>query len=147
MTEYSIDGRVLRAFGELRPTGQEADRDVHLALNMGRIVLNPQGGFYYVFLGGVPMFRKYDAAGKLIFERHIQGLELDDYVRSRSVGLGEARRERDSAGDASHPDRGCRCAGHLWISLAVPFTYVYDALGEKSRVVQFVAAGPLTPTG
>ncbi len=38
-------------------------------------------------------------------------------------------------------------SGNLWISLAVPFTYVYDEQGEKSRVVQFVAAGPVAPTG
>jgi hypothetical protein len=145
MTEYSIDGRVLRAFGELRPTGQEADRDVHLALNMGRIVLNPQGGFYYVFIGGAPMFRKYDAAGKLIFERHIQGLELDDYVRNRpSVWAKRGESEIPLVMPAIRT-ADADAAGDLWISLAVPFTYVYDERGEKNRVVQFAAAGPLSP--
>jgi hypothetical protein len=28
------------------------------------------------------MFRKYDAKGALVFERHIEGRELDDYVSS-----------------------------------------------------------------
>jgi hypothetical protein len=145
MTEYSTDGRVLRAFGELRRTGQEADRDVHLALNMGRIVLNPQGGLYYVFIGGAPLFRKYDADGKLIFERHIQGLELDDYVRNRpSVWTKRSASEIPLVMPAIRT-ADADAAGHLWISLAVPFTYVYDELGEKIRVVQFLAAGPVSP--
>ena len=36
--------------------------------------------------------------------------------------------------------------GHLWISLAVPFTYVYDREGDKVRIVQFNGAGPLSAT-
>jgi hypothetical protein len=146
ITEYSLEGKVLRAFGELRPTGHEADRDLHLALNAGRIALIPGGGVYYVFIGGAPLFRKYDAAGRLLYERHIQGPELDEYVRSRpSVWPNRTAREiplvmpavRTAEADAS---------GNLWISLAVPFTYVYEEGGEKLRIVQFAAAGRLAPT-
>ena len=36
--------------------------------------------------------------------------------------------------------------GHLWISLAVPYTYVYDAGGDKIRTVQFRGAGIISPT-
>jgi sugar lactone lactonase YvrE len=36
--------------------------------------------------------------------------------------------------------------GQLWISLVVPFTYVYDADGDKTRTVQFSATGILSPT-
>ena len=36
--------------------------------------------------------------------------------------------------------------GALWISFTVPFTYVYDADGEKTRVVQFYGAGIIAPT-
>ena len=81
-TELGIDGVSARAFGELRATGYETDRDLHIALNSGLVVLNPEGGFYYVFVAGVPAFRKYDAAGVMIFERHIEGAELDDYMRT-----------------------------------------------------------------
>lgn len=147
IAEYATDGRLLRSFGELRATGQEADRDVHLALNTGRVVLNPLGGFYYVFLAGAPQFRKYDAAGRLVFERHIQGAELDEYARTRPAvwpkrsGSGEIPLVlpivRAAEADAS---------GNLWISLTVPFTYMYDSSGERRRTVQFVGAGPLSPT-
>ena len=37
--------------------------------------------------------------------------------------------------------------GSLWISLDVPYTYVYDRTGDKQRVVQFRAAGLMSPTG
>jgi len=148
ITEYNSEGTLIRSFGELRATGHEADRDVHLALNTGRIVINPQGGFYYVFLAGAPLFRKYDARGALLFERHIQGGELDEYARNRPTtwpkrsGANEIPLVmpvvRAAAADA---------AGNLWISLAVPVTYVYDSAGERKRIVQFSAAGILTPTG
>jgi hypothetical protein len=80
IVEYLPTGTPLRTFGELRETGQEKDPQVHHALNVGISLLNPRGGYYFVFLSGVPMFRKYDASGKLVFERHIEGIELDPYV-------------------------------------------------------------------
>jgi hypothetical protein len=36
--------------------------------------------------------------------------------------------------------------GNLWIATAAGLTYVYDTNGEKTRVVRFRAAGPLSPT-
>jgi len=36
--------------------------------------------------------------------------------------------------------------GQLWISLSQPYTYVYDARGDKVRTVQFSAAGTISPT-
>ena len=53
----------VRTFGQLRPTGHESDRDLHLALNVGLPLADPTGGFYFVFVAGVPIFRKYDARG------------------------------------------------------------------------------------
>jgi hypothetical protein len=35
--------------------------------------------------------------------------------------------------------------GNLWVSFVVPYTYVYDADGDKIRTVQFRAAGTLAP--
>jgi hypothetical protein len=147
ITEYSVDGQLIRSFGELRQTGYESDRELHNAMNAGGIVINPRGGFYFVFSGGTPLFRKYDANGTLLFERYVQGAELDDYARTRPTtwpkraGPGEtpfvAPIVRAAAADA---------AGNLWISLAVPFTYVYDPSGDKIRTVRFVGAGVLSPT-
>jgi hypothetical protein len=35
--------------------------------------------------------------------------------------------------------------GQLWISLSVPYTYVFDADGDKRRVVQLRAGGVVSP--
>jgi hypothetical protein len=39
--------------------------------------------------------------------------------------------------------KGCP---ELWVSLLVPYTYVYNATGTRSRVVQLRAAGVISPT-
>ena len=36
--------------------------------------------------------------------------------------------------------------GQLWISLVVPYTYVYDPEGDKARTVQFNTTGVIGPT-
>ena len=33
--------------------------------------------------------------------------------------------------------------GQLWVSLVTPFTYVYDAVGNKTRTLQFRGANPI----
>jgi hypothetical protein len=148
VARYSADGTPQRTFGTLRATGQAADRDLHLALNVGLPLLNPRGGFYFVFQTGLPVFRQYDAAGTLQFERHIEGREIDPVIATLPTQW--ARR---ISGDREIPIvapvvRTARVdgAGRLWVSFAaVPFTYVYDADGEKVRVVQFRGAGVFSP--
>lgn len=147
ITEYGPGGTPLRTMGQLRRTGHEPDRQLHLALNAGIPVPDPAGGFYYVFIAGPPAFRKYDAAGELIYERAIQGREIDPVVQAiptrwprRSAGDGElpmvAPTVRTAAVDGS---------GRLWVTFVIPFTYVYDADGEKVRTVQFRGAGIIAP--
>jgi hypothetical protein len=148
VTELGVDGVSARSFGTLRATGYEQDRDIHLALNSGLVVLNPQGGFYFVFIAGVPMFRKYDYQGKMLFERHIEGVELDDYIQNRPTAWA---RRKTAEGEMPVVRPIVRAAaadarGNLWMSLDVPYTYVYDARGDKQRVVQFRAAGMMSPT-
>jgi hypothetical protein len=148
-TELSLYGEPIRAFGELRKTGQEADRDLHFALNSGFPLIDPTGGFYFVFSAGTPAFRKYDAKGTLQFERHIEGPELDEYVRTlpgvwpkRRNGEGDLLPYVPPAIRAAGVDR----MGRLWVSLMEPVTYVYDRTGDKSRTVQFKGAGVIAPS-
>ena len=147
VTEYDISGKVLRSFGQLRKTGHEQDHDLHLALNGGFPLAIPGGGYYFVFAGGVPMFRKYDAKGELLFERHIEGPEVDEHIRKLP---GAWPRRKVAGGEYPIVPTSIRAAvvdphGNLWISLLMPRTYVYDPSGDKIRVVEFRGAGVFAP--
>jgi hypothetical protein len=150
-SEYTLQGVIIRTFGTLRATGQESDPDVHQALNTGLPLINPRGGFYFVFQAGVPMFRKLTAEGGLVFERHIEGPEIDATVQ----GLPTVWLRRRNTGEQLIPvvrpvirTAAVDAAGHLWVTFAgLPYTYVYDPNGERTRVVQFRGAGILAPSG
>jgi hypothetical protein len=147
-TEYSVGGYAWRSIGSLRGTGFESDRDLHVAMNAGLPLVDPTGGFYYVFITGTPLFRKYDADGNVEFERYIQGRELDDYL---AVQPNRWPRRRVQDREVPFVTPVIRAAavdaqGQLWISLGVPYTYVYDAQGDKTRTIQFQAAGVVSPT-
>jgi hypothetical protein len=95
------------------------------------------GGFYFVFLSGEPMFQRYDEKGTLLYERRIQGRELDTLIAQRPT-----RWPRRTIGDNEIPlvspiVRTARVdpLGQLWVSLIVPFTYVYDLDGDKIGTV------------
>ncbi|MDO8837016.1 MAG: hypothetical protein Q7V01_15545 [Vicinamibacterales bacterium] len=148
MTEYGLRGTPTRSIGALRQTGYAEDPAVNLALNAGIPLVNPRGGYYFVFHAGVPMFRKYDTAGKLVFERHIEGPEVDPLVQNLPTVW-----PRHQVGDGNVPlvapiirTAAVDAAGHLWVTFLIPYTYVYDPDGEKTRVVQFRGAGILQPT-
>jgi hypothetical protein len=147
ITEYSLTGQAMRSFGALRRTGHEDDAPLHLALNGGLPIIDPGGGFFFVFQTGEPVFRKYDAGGRLLFERRIQGREIDEFIGRLPTTWPRRRTEdgelplvaptiRTAAADAS---------GHLWVSFVEPFTYEFDAEGDKIRTVQFRAAGTIAP--
>jgi hypothetical protein len=158
ITEYDLYGRAQRTIGQLRATGHEADQALHLAFNAGVPLAIPAkagstgnaagGGFYFVFQSGAPVFQRYDETGKLLYERRIQGRELDTLLAQQPT-----RWPRRTIGDTEIPlvSPTVRTArvdpeGRLWVSLAVPFTYVYDIDGDKIRTVQFRAAGIIAPT-
>ena len=147
ITEYTLEGVARRNVGLLRATGHEGDPDLHRALNMGIPLVNPDGGFYFVFQTGEPRFRKYDTHGALLFERVIQGTELDAWLASQPTTWPAGRGPRElpvvpPLVRTAAVDRG----GGLWIAFTQPFTYVYDRDGEKTRVVQFHAAGLIAPS-
>ena len=147
ISEYELNGGVHRTIGRLRKTGHEEDPELHLALNSGIPLVDPTGGFYFVFQTGEPVFRKYDAAGQLVFERHIEGREIDALVAALPTTW---PRRQTSEGLLPLVTPTIRTAavgpdGHLWIAFTVPYTYVFDRDGDKIRTVQFRGAGIMTP--
>lgn len=147
ISEYTLQGHVNRLIGPLRATGHESDYDIHVALNSGVPLVDPNGGFYFVFQTGRPMFQKYDAAGKLVFERRIEGREIDPVIAAlptswprRTIGEHEVPLVPPTIRTAAVDARG-----RLWISFVVPYTYVYDPDGDKIRTIQFRGAGVVSP--
>lgn len=147
VTEYSTTGAFIRRFGELRHTGHEDDPAVHVALNIGVPLIDPTGGVFFVFQTGEPVFRKYDSSGRLVFERQIQGREIDSFVgRLPNMWLKRAPEN----GEIPFLTPTIRAAavdttGHLWVSFAEPLTYEFDSDGDKIRAVQLRAAGLVSP--
>jgi hypothetical protein len=147
ITEYSLSGVPTRTIGNLRRTGYEHDREVHFALNSGIPLIDPSGGFFFVFQTGEPVFQKYDRDGKLLFERRMQGREVDE-VMARLPGAWPKRKTDEGELPLVTPTirtAAVDAHGNLWISFLSPFTYVYDGDGDKIRIVQFQAAGLTTP--
>ena len=147
ISEYTLAGDINRLIGTLRHTGREDDRELHLALNTGMPLFDPTGGFFFVFQTGEPMFRKYDRGGQLVFERRIEGREIEDLVGKLPTTW---PRRNTSDGDVPVVSPTIRTAavdpsGHLWVSFVVPYTYVFDGDGDKIRTLQFRGAGIISP--
>jgi hypothetical protein len=147
ITEYGLGGTPVRSIGVLRQTGYESDRQLHLALNTGIPLPLPDGGYYFVFFSGTPVFRRYDAKGALKFERVMQGSELDPILEQmpkkwprRTVDGTELPLVLPTVRTA-----GVDRMGQLWVAFTTPFTYVFDAAGEKIRTVRFQATGIIAP--
>ena len=145
--EYTLQGGVNRLIGALRRTGHEDDPEVHLALNSGIPLVDPTGGFFFVFQTGEPLFQKYDRTGKLLFERRMAGLEIDALIAAQPTSW---PKRQTAEGELPLVTPTVRTAavdggGRLWIAFMVPYTYVYDADGDKIRAVQFRGAGIVSP--
>ena len=149
VSRYDIKGTLVQSFGHLRSTGHEQDADVHIGLNTGFPVPAADGGTWFVFQAGVPLIRKYDAEGRLQFERHIEGPELDPIIQALPLTWPRHRAGEDREMPLILPHVQAAAVapdGSLWIALSIPFVYVFDASGEKTRVVQLEGAGTITPT-
>lgn len=149
LSEFDIDGNILRNVGKTRATGHERDALLHHALNTGIPLVAPDGSIYFVFSTGLPMFRKYSPKGELLFERHIEGPELDGTIQN----LPTEWPTRTGPGGTEFPAVASPVIaaavdprGHVWISLAAAFTYVYDTDGNKTRTLQFRGTELMAPT-
>jgi hypothetical protein len=149
ITEYALTGEVKRTFGRLRRTDHEGDAEVHLALNSGIPLADPTGGYFFVFQTGQPVLRKYDADGQLVFERVMQGRELDAFIAQLPTTWERRRADGDELPLVAPTVRSAAVdpAGNLWVAFIVPHTYVFNRDGDKVRMVQFRGAGMASPNG
>jgi hypothetical protein len=148
MTEYTWNGQASRSFGALRATGHESDPPLHVSLNTGLPLVDPTGGFFFVFQTGVPLFRKYNAAGNLVFERHVEGRDLDDVIRNQPTVWPKRQAPNGEEWPAVAPvvrSAAVDGRGNLWIALATGVVYVYSPDGDKIRALLLRGAGRLAP--
>lgn len=148
ITELELDGTPVRSLGRLRPTGQEHDPELHLALNAGVACPDGTGGWWFVFLAGTPALRRYEATGRLVFERVLQGPELDAVVAAQPQRWPRRMVEGREVPLVLPTVRAAAAApdGALWVSFVVPVTYVIAPDGEKVCTVTFDAGGEVAPT-
>jgi len=148
VTEYTLDGKPRRHFGQLRATGFERDRDVHVGLNTGFPLVAAGGGVWFVFQAGVPMLRKYDAAGHLVFERHVEGLELDPVIRALPTTWPRKTYAHGRELPLILPNVQAAAIGpdgSIWIAISAGYVYVFDADGDKRAVFELHGAGRIAP--
>jgi hypothetical protein len=147
ISEYTLAGGISRLIGSLRHTGHEDDPDLHLALNAGLPLVDPTGGYFYVFQTGEPVIRKYDAAGTLQFERRIQGREIEELLGTLPTTWAERRASEGELPLVMPTIRTAAVdgAGRLWVGFVVPYTYVFDADGDKIRTLQLRGTGLMSP--
>ena len=146
-TEYGLTGSPVRSIRRrcARPA-TSSDRDLHLALNSGHAARQPGRRLLSsCFRRASRCSGRYDAQGRLVFERHIEGPELDGLLAAlptRGHGAG-GRGERADLPLVMPTVRTAASmrAAICGSSLTVPYTYVYDSDGDKRRTVQFSAPG------
>jgi hypothetical protein len=94
------------------------------------------------------MFQKYDANGQLLFERHVEGVEIDALLDAQPTTWPRRRIDDREVPFVTPMIRTAAVSprGELWLSMAVPYTYVYDRQGDKTRTLQLHAAGLVSPT-
>jgi hypothetical protein len=145
--EYALDGSIVRTVGRLRRTGHEDDRQVHLALNSGIPLVTRDRELWFVFQTGEPSIQKYDRDGRLLFERHVEGREIDDLIAKIPTTWPKRRTDEGEVPIVTPTIRSAAVdrEGRLWIAFVVPYTYVYERDGDKIRSVQFRAAGIMSP--
>ena len=149
ITEYASERRrEPDASARLRRTGHEDDREVHLALNSGIPLVDPTGGFFFVFQTGEPVFRKYDARGQLRVRAAHPG------TRDRSARRQPADHVAEAADRAKASCRWSRRRSAPPRSIApaicgsrssCPTPTCTTATATRSRTVQFRAAGIIAP--
>ena len=146
---WSCTAHPMRTFGQLRPTGQKADENVHLALNAGLPLADPTGGYYFVFSAGDPdvpeVRREGHAPVRAPHRRPGSGrLPADDADAMADAADRGRRRAAGGAPGGQDRRRGPRGAAVDRADVARSPTST-TAAGDKVRTVQFRGASLLSP--
>lgn len=143
ITVYSSTGIKLRSFGTLKKYSEIygetfRDKDVsHMtALNRVRLATDKDGSLYVSFMI-TPLIRKYGADGRLVFERRLEGPEIDRlmeaiqkrrYIATKSDGVDVRIIALDPVIDPAN--------GNIMVPLVDGSIYVADRDGNKLSILR-----------
>ena len=149
ITTYSPGGYGTSTVGPLRPTGFEHDRELHLAMNAGFPAGRSRGRLLLRVHGGTARVPEVRRIGQPAVRAAPPGRRTGFRCWRHSRREWPRRRVQDREVPFVAPlirAAAVSPSGELWISLSIPYTYVYDAQGDKIRTLQFRAAGIVGPT-
>lgn len=143
---YSAEGKLLRQFGELMSLsraypGRADDPAYRIPLSRVTTALDEQDNLYVAYIF-VPLIQKYDAKGRLVWERRLEGpigdLMSQQFWANRKDSLLTLTRSIDGlqmpviSKDIAYDDRSRR----LFVLLSlIDIIYVADENGQKIEVL------------
>ncbi len=155
VTAYSSSGQKLRSFGQLKkfsgvygPRFSYKDDLYELAINRVRISIDREGYVYVSFMLA-PVIQKYDPTGRLLFERNLEGAEIehltrilltdtpDKYLSISMDGFEERLIAVDPVVEPS--------SGNIYVVLVDGSVYVADKDGRRIRFLRPRTPGNFTP--
>lgn len=140
---YSSSGQKLRSFGQLKkysdvygPAFSDKDAPYTIAFNRVRLSTDKEGNVYVSFML-TPLIQKYRPDGTLLFERRLEGSEIDQlmdaiqktkYISTRGDGADARIVALDPVIDPAN--------GNLMVPLVDGSIYVADREGKKIALLR-----------
>lgn len=154
VTVYSRDGKVLRSFGSLKKFSEvygsgsaDDDEKWRNAINRVKISVEPDGSVLVSFMMA-PLIQKYTREGVLVFERRLEGPEVDRLTQSALTTEGGGNLTMSMDGFPEHVmalEAVSLPGDEIDVALTDGSVYVADAEGRKVDVLHPHASNRFTP--
>ncbi|MBA3242225.1 MAG: hypothetical protein H0T60_13430 [Acidobacteria bacterium] len=151
---YSREGKALRSFGSLKKLSEVYGPDFALddekwrnAINRVKLSIEPDGGVLVSFMLA-PFIQKYTREGELVFERRLEGPEVERLAEAVVSPGGGGNLTVTTDGFPEHVmslEAVSLPGGEINVILTDGSVYVADAEGNRVRVVRPRAEGRFTP--
>lgn len=154
VTVYSRDGKALRSFGSLKklsevygPDFAQDDEKWRNAINRVKLSVEPDGDVLVSFMLA-PFIQKYTREGELVFERQLEGPEVERLAQSVVSPEAGGNLTISTDGFPEHVmslEAVSLPGGEINVVLTDGSVYVADAEGRRLRVLRPRAEGRFTP--
>lgn len=143
---YSREGKHLRSFGQparidfsgITLSGgipEDFKKGLIAAYSVGPLSIDKHGNLLFAFRG-LPVFRKYDRYGQLLFEIEVEGKEVDALKPVIKQKLEESIRDGvfHSTGVISPIEPQCE-AGTIWVGLGGPGAHI-QVFSDNGKLIR-----------